>query len=105
MAAGAAFLKVWLEGETRPRNARVLGVSECSDLAVIQVEGDNLPYLEWYEGEVEPGLEVYAAGFPLGDPEYSLNRGIVSKARADGQMCIRDRACPPRDFHLQEACR
>lgn len=85
VAAGAAFLKVWLEGETRPRNARVLGVSECSDLAVIQVEGDNLPYLEWYEGEVEPGLEVYAAGFPLGDPEYSLNRGIVSKARADGR--------------------
>ncbi|MEI2690512.1 MAG: serine protease [Anaerolineae bacterium] len=31
------------------------------------------------------GLDVYAAGFPLGDPEFTLTRGIVSKARADGE--------------------
>jgi serine protease Do len=29
-------------------------------------------------------LDVYAAGFPLGDPEFTLTRGIVSKARANG---------------------
>ncbi|MCB0230550.1 MAG: trypsin-like peptidase domain-containing protein, partial [Anaerolineae bacterium] len=32
-----------------------------------------------------PGLDVYAAGYPLGDPEFTLTRGIVSKARADGE--------------------
>ncbi len=84
VATGAAFLKVFVAGETKARNARVLGVSECSDLAVIQVEGDTPAYLEWYEGAIEPGLEVYVAGFPLGDPEYTLTRGIVSKEKADG---------------------
>jgi len=30
-------------------------------------------------------LQVYAAGFPLGDPEFTLTQGIVSKAQADGE--------------------
>jgi serine protease Do len=30
-------------------------------------------------------LDVYTAGFPLGDPEFTLTRGIVSKERADGE--------------------
>ena len=85
VAGGAALLKVWVGGETRSRNARVLGVSECSDLAVIDIDGDGFPFLQWYEGRVRPGLDVYAAGFPLGDPEYTLTRGIVSKERAAGE--------------------
>jgi len=84
VATGAAFLQIYLAGETRPRNAKILGVSECSDLAVIDIDGDGFAYLEWYDGAIEPGLEVYTAGFPLGDPEYTLTRGIVSKARANG---------------------
>ena len=35
-------------------------------------------------GAIDAGLDVYAAGFPLGDPEYALKKGIVSKAKADG---------------------
>jgi serine protease Do len=85
VVTGAGLLRVWIAGETQPRNARVLGVSECWDLAVIDIDGDNYPYMEWYQGEITPGLEVYAAGFPLGDPEYTLTKGIVSKARADGE--------------------
>lgn len=85
VVAGAALLRVWVGGETRPRNARILGVSECSDLAVIDIEGDGYPFLTWYEGRVRPGLDVYAAGFPLGEPEFTLTRGIVSKERASGE--------------------
>jgi len=85
VVTGAALLQVWVGGESEPRNARVLGVSECSDLAVIDIEGEGYPYLEWYDGPITPGLDVYAAGFPLGDPEYTLTRGIVSKERADGE--------------------
>jgi serine protease Do len=85
VVTGAALLRVWVDGETRPRNARILGVSECSDLAVIDINGDGFNYLEWYEGDINVGLKVYAAGFPLGDPEYTLTDGIVSKARADGE--------------------
>jgi serine protease Do len=85
VVTGAALLRVWVAGENQPRNARVLGVSECADLAVIDIDGDGFSYLEWFDGNVDVGLDVYAAGFPLGDPEYTLTRGIVSKARADGR--------------------
>ncbi|KAA3660844.1 MAG: peptidase S1, partial [Chloroflexi bacterium] len=43
------------------------------------------PYLEWFNGNSKVGNEVYVAGFPLGDPEYTLTRGIVSKENADGE--------------------
>jgi serine protease Do len=85
VVTGAALLKVWVGGESEPLNARVLGVSECSDLAVIDIEGENHPYLEWYVGQIDVGLEVYAAGFPLGDPEFTLTKGIISKGRAAGE--------------------
>lgn len=84
VVTGAALLKVWVGGEKEPRNARILGVSECSDLAVIDIEGDGYPFLNWYRGDIKTGLDVYAAGFPLGDPEFTLTRGIVSKAHANG---------------------
>jgi len=85
VVGGAALLKVRIGGESETYNAKVLGVSECSDLAVIKIEGADFSYLEWYEGETKPGLDVYAAGFPLGEPEYTLTRGIVSKASAKGE--------------------
>lgn len=85
VATGAAFLKVFLAGEKEPRNARVLGVSECSDLAVIDIEGDNLPYLAWHTKQATVGLKVYALGFPLGDPEFTMTDGIISKAKANGE--------------------
>ena len=81
---GAGSLEVFINGEDRPKNARILGVSECNDLAVIDLEGDGYPYLDWYEGEVEPSIDVWVAGFPLGDPEYTLTRGSITKAEADG---------------------
>jgi len=85
VVAGAALLKAYVNGETTPRSIRVLGTSECADLAVVKVEGDNFPYLEWYDGTVKTGLDVYAAGFPLVEPQYNLTKGIVSKTNADGE--------------------
>ena len=86
VVTGAALLKVWVGGDTgRTYNAKVLGVSECSDLAVIDIEGDGFPYLQWRAGSISVGLDVYAAGFPLGDPEFTLTKGIVSKERAGGE--------------------
>lgn len=83
VVTGSALLKVWVKGVQH--NARILGVSECSDLAVIKVDGGPYPYLKWYEGQVKTGLEVYVGGFPLGEPQYALTKGIVSKEKADGQ--------------------
>jgi serine protease Do len=85
VVTGAALLKVWVGGEDSPRNARVLGVSECSDLAVIDIDGSGFPYLDWFGGSADVGMDIYVAGFPLGDPEYTLTRGVISKAQANGE--------------------
>jgi serine protease Do len=86
VVTGAALIEVWVGGDTtKTYNARIIAVSECSDLALIDIEGDGFPYLEWYSDPVTVGLEVYAAGFPLGDPEFTLTKGIVSKEKADGE--------------------
>lgn len=84
VVTGAASLEVYVGGSDDPVSAKVLGVSECSDLAVIDIEGDGYPFVKWHEGELSTGLDVLAAGFPLGDPEFTLTRGIVAKAEANG---------------------
>ena len=88
VVTGAATLEVFVGGDTsKSYNATVVGVSECNDLAVIDIDAPgDLPRLDWYDGEIKAGLDVYAAGFPLGDPEFTLTRGIVAKARAGGDL-------------------
>lgn len=85
VVTGAALLEVYVNGEDKPRNARVVAVSECSDLAVIDIDGAELPYLDWYDGAVSVGTKIYAVGFPLGASEYTLLDGIVSKEDAGGE--------------------
>jgi serine protease Do len=85
VVTGAALLKVYVNGMDGPQNAHVVAVSECSDLAVIDINGDGFSYLDWYDGPVTTGLSIYVAGYPLGDPEYTLLDGIVSKERVDGE--------------------
>ncbi len=86
VVTGAGALTVLIGGETKDRfPARVLGVSECSDLAVLElVDAGSYPALSWSTKTVVPPLETYAAGFPLGDPEFTVTRGVVSKAEASG---------------------
>ena len=86
VVTGGALVKVWIGGDTsQTYNAKILGVSECSDLAVIDIDGEGFPFLEWYSEPVQVGLDVYSAGFPLGDPEFTLTKGIISKENADGE--------------------
>jgi serine protease Do len=84
VVTGAAYLDVYVAGEDRPRNAQIVGVSECSDLAVIDIDGEFGHYLEWHENGVGEGLGVFVAGFPLGDPQYTLYDGIIAKAQSEG---------------------
>lgn len=85
VVTGAAFLQVYVQGHDRPLNAKVLGVSECSDLAVIDIEGAGYPFLEWGTTNPKIGTEVYALGYPLGDPQPTLTRGVISKERTSGE--------------------
>jgi len=80
VVTGADSVTVWVGPERAEHSAEVLGASECSDLAVVKIDGGPFPALDWYQGEIQPGLPIYAAGFPLGDPEFTLYRGIVSRA-------------------------
>lgn len=80
VVVGAGTLKVWLGGDsTKQFNAKVLGASECLDLAVIQLDKGAYPYMAWHDGAIETALDVYSAGFPLGDPTFTMTKGIVSK--------------------------
>jgi serine protease Do len=86
VVTGAGAISVYVGGDkANAIPAKVLGISECSDLAVIKLSSPGpFPFLNWSTKKVEPPLEVYAAGFPLGDPEYTVTRGVVSKAKAFG---------------------
>jgi serine protease Do len=86
VVTGAATLEVFIGGDaTNGYNATIVGVSECNDLALIQLDVDEpMPFLEWSSEAPSVGTEVYTAGFPLGDPEYTMTRGIVAKANAFG---------------------
>ncbi|MGB4778230.1 S1C family serine protease [Microbacterium sp.] len=86
VVVGAGTLDVWRGGDTsKTLNAKVLGSSECLDLAVIQLTGDDFPYFDWRKDDIKTAIDVYAAGFPLGDPTFTMTRGIVSKASTPGE--------------------
>jgi len=85
VVVGAGTVKVKVGGDSTDHDAQVLGSSECLDLAVIKVDGSGFPFLTWQQGDIPTGEQVYAAGFPLGDPEFTLTQGIVSKNDTPGQ--------------------
>lgn len=78
---GEAF-HVYLDGEISPRYATVLGISECSDLAVLDIRGSGYPYLLWDEVAPRIGQRVYAVGYPGG--RYRSSRGLVEETYAVG---------------------
>ncbi len=85
VVAGAGLIQVYMDGVTEPLNGRLVGSSECADIAVIDVNLDDAPYLAWSDAPATVGEDIYVAGFPLGDPEYTLIDGIISKEKADGE--------------------
>ncbi|MFH0803862.1 MAG: trypsin-like peptidase domain-containing protein [Candidatus Tagabacteria bacterium] len=59
--------------------AKVLAKDPLVDVAILKIEGENLPYLELgNSGEIEVGETVIAIGNPLGEFEDTLSAGIVS---------------------------
>ncbi len=86
VVAGAATIDVYIGGGTKAYPAKVLGRSECNDLALLKIEGEKFSPLRWSGATPKPGVDVYAAGFPLGESEPTITKGIISKARANGNM-------------------
>jgi serine protease Do len=75
---GAVEVKVALN-DRRVMNAKVIGTDKLTDLAVIKIEGHDLPYINWGDsGTLRPGQTVLAFGSPFGYFKDSVTRGIVS---------------------------
>ena len=60
-------------------------MSECNDLAVIDLAGDGYNYVDWFDGSITAGMDVLAAGYPLGDPQFTVTDGIISKTDFPGE--------------------
>jgi serine protease Do len=75
---GAVSVKVTLH-DRRIYNAKVVGVDKLTDLAVLKIDGHDLPNMSWGDSsKLEPGQTVLAFGSPFGYFQDSVTRGIVS---------------------------
>ncbi len=76
---GAVNVKVTLN-DRRVMDAKVIGTDKLTDLAVIKINGTNLPFLQWGDSStLKPGQTVLAFGSPFGMAfQDTVTRGIVS---------------------------
>ncbi len=83
VAMNAPTLKVYLNGEDGPRSASFVGGSQCSDIAVLKIEGRDFPYLELDQRQpIKEGDSLFLAGYPRGTETYTLKPGAVSTLRS-----------------------
>jgi serine protease Do len=72
------------EGNNQEVEAKVIGTDPASDVAVIKIEGKNLPFLELADSDkLEVGEWVLAIGNPFG-LSHSVTAGIVSAKGRSG---------------------
>jgi serine protease Do len=83
---GARRIRVRLQGMKQDQDsdaygdleAKLVGIDQLSDVAVIKIEGKNLPALEFADSsQLKQGQVVFAFGSPLG-LENSVTMGVVS---------------------------
>ena len=75
---GAVNVKVTFD-DRRVMTAKVVGTDKLTDIAVIKVNAQNLPSLQWGDSStLKPGQTVLAFGSPFGYFQDSVTRGIVS---------------------------
>ena len=84
VVAGAVTIEVHVEGEKYPFDARIVGMSECDDIAVLKIDYEEAYFFEFLNEDPEIGEEILAIGFPKGDLEVTYLNGIISKERMDG---------------------
>ena len=88
VVAGAATLEVHIGGDlTKSYNAQIIGVSECNDLALIDIDApEDLPYLSWYDGEIAARSRRVRGRLPTRRSRVHADTRIVAKARAGGDL-------------------
>lgn len=81
VVTGADSIEAFVGTDQRSADTTILGVSECADLAVLEISGDGYTFLEWYDGEISAGLDVWALGFAGDDPSYTTTEGTITAVR------------------------
>ena len=84
VVVGASLLRVFVPGYNDARAGRVVSIDECSDLALIKIDGANYPYLALAGGEPALQARVSALGYAHGRPKLATTRGRVVDVRAEG---------------------
>ena len=74
---GAALLRVFVPGDTNPISGRVVATDECSDVALVKVEGSDFPVLEFARGVPEVDGAVRALGYAYGATTMGETVGSV----------------------------
>jgi len=75
---GATQIKVTMN-DRRIFTGKVVGSDKLNDLAVVKIDGHNLPCIAWGDStKLHPGQTVLAFGSPFGYFQFSVTRGIVS---------------------------
>lgn len=86
VVGGAVTIEVYIGEERNSYKAKIIGTSECDDIAVLKID---LPvggafYFEFEESNPVLGEDILAIGFPRGDEQITYLNGIVSKEKAEG---------------------
>ena len=77
MVGGAEDVDIVLS-DSRKFKAKIIGADEATDIAVVKIDADKLPYLELADSDkLEVGEWVLAIGNPLG-LSHTVTAGIVS---------------------------
>ncbi len=85
---GADELKVMMGGQTKEYIAKVIGTDPSSDIALIKIEGTNLPHATIGDSaKLRVGDVVLAAGSPMG-LDQSVTHGIISAQGRSGMNII-----------------
>ena len=87
---GADTVQVTLK-DGRSFEGKVLGADPVTDVAVIDIEANDLPTVRVNEAELQPGESAIAIGNPLG-LDNTVTVGIISATgRSSGQVGISDK--------------
>src|SRR2546421_3857695 len=82
----AKQLQVILRDQNKPFDARVIGTSPDDDVAVIKIEAQNLPTLNWGDSNsLKVGQLAIAIGSPLGQ-QNSVTKGVISAVHRSIQV-------------------
>lgn len=81
---GGTLFRVYFEGARDPHVAELVGIAECSDVALLELATATYPALEWSRRDVRRGLDVYAVGYPRSVEEVVVTEGTVRSSNESG---------------------